>query len=144
MNKLLLRGALCSLAFAASLLTAQTQDTDDCPHVTIDRVPAEFRSANTVTCGSNATISIGALQYTSPPGSCTLLVIYVPEHYVPRRLPGCNTWANARTTVEETIYTFECRVFHFLWIIPIDGNCVETGYRAGARLPNYWLERCVN
>lgn len=143
MSKLFMQCMIAALAPLSATLAAQDNDTvDNCPHMTIERVAGSIRALNTVTCGSGVEMNIGGVRYSSPPGTCTLLIIYTPEHWIPSSQPGCNTYAQPAGFVREHIFRFACRTVRFLWIIPIDGECTELDPGNGDSLPNYAVYPC--
>ena len=143
MSKLISRCMIAALASLSATLAAQANDTADrCPHMTIERVEGTIRALNTVACGSGVEMSIGGVRYSSPPGTCTLLIIYTPEHWIPSSRPGCNTYAQPEGFVREHIFRFACRTVYFLGFIPVDGECTELAPGNGDALPNYTVYPC--
>lgn len=142
MSAMLAPVALAVLGGAAMAQVEPAPKPVLCPHTGIERVPASLRGANTVACGSGIELSIAGVQYRSPAGTCTLLVVYRPEYWKPVSLPGSNTFADPFGSVTESIFRYQCKTVYFLGFIPVDGECLALDSMRGDRLPNYVVRRC--
>jgi hypothetical protein len=133
-----------ALAVLGSVAMAQGEQAPKpaCPHTGIERVPASLRGTNTVACGAGVEMSIGGVRYSSPAGTCTLLVVYRPEFWVPVSTPGSNTFADPRGSVTELIFRFRCKTVYFLGFIPVDGDCLEIDPMQGGLQWNYVVRPC--
>lgn len=129
-----------ALAISSAALVAQSADT--CPHKDVERVPPGFWDANQVECGSGVQVNIGGVGYVSPPGRCTLLVVYTPEHWIPVSRANSNTYVEPAGLVRQHIFRYRCKTVYLLGLIPIDGECRELAPMTGDEIPTYVVRRC--
>jgi len=141
MDDLRVRDVFAAFILSVASLWAQS-NKDDCPHQSVERVPASIIAGNVVSCGSGVQLNFGTVSYTSPPASCALLLTCTPEHYTTKSTPGSNTYTEPSGQVWTYVARYQCRSSYFLWFIPIGSTCEEVSFMQASRIDNYAQRRC--
>jgi len=141
LNRVLLHAAFAATLCGFHALPAQADDVL-CPDQVVEHVPAHFQVANVVSCGTGLEINIGGVSYASPPGTCALLVAYVPAHSLTKAQPGSLTYTRPVGTVHTWIGRYQCRSIKFLWVFPWSSVCEEISFSRADAVTTYAQYPC--
>lgn len=139
------RVSFCSFGWLAVALGAQEEverKATPCPHQVIARVPDSVVASNVVRCGTGIEWNFGTFRYSTPPGTCALLLTYTPEHATTQASASSYTYTQPLLPVTTYIGRYRCVTSRFLWFLPIGSSCEEIFFGAADRVPSYVQHRC--